>query len=282
VTTVCIIGAGDVGGAAAHALARGGRVRQVRLIDPAQGVAIGKALDIQQSGAIDGLDTRLEGTNDVTRTAGCAVCIVADRAAPPAIEWQADEGLALVRRVAGFLGDAPIVFAGVSQSDLLLTAAREARIPRRRLVGSAPEALAAAIAAIVAMEARCSPAEVSLTVLGTPPAGFVVPWSDASIGGLALERALTQTELRRVEARASRLWPPGPFTLGSAAARVAEAIVRSSRRARSVLTVLDGEFGVRGCAGALPALLCPAGIAHTRTPSLNTRERVQLDVALGG
>ena len=152
---------------------------------------------------------------------------------------------------------------------------------RERLVGSASEALVGAITAIVAMEAGCSPAEVLLTVLGAPPSGFVVPWSEASIGGYSLERVLSQVQLTRIEARAARLWPPGPFALGLAAARVTEALVQSSRRAFSVLTVLGGEFGVRGRVGALPVILSPEGIAHTRVPTLNTRERVRLETALG-
>jgi L-lactate dehydrogenase len=183
-------------------------------------------------------------------------------------------------RLTGFSGRAPIVLAGARQSDLLLAVEREAAVDRARLVGSAPEALAAAVRAIVALEARCSPSEVVLAILGTPPSGFVVPWGEASIGGYALERVLTQVQLRRIDARLPRLWPPGPHTLGLAAARVAEALVTSARRAMSVLTVLDGEFGVRDRAGVLPCLLSPAGIAKVRLPELNTRERVQLETAL--
>ena len=134
---------------------------------------------------------------------------------------------------------------------------------------------------MVAMEARCSPSEVDLTVLGTPPSGFVVPWSEASIGGYSLERVLSQVELARLEARAARLWPPGPFALGLAAARVSEALVSHSRRAFSVLMVLGGEFGIRGRVGALPVNLSPMGIANTRVPTLNTRERVRLETVLG-
>ncbi|HXH24999.1 MAG TPA: hypothetical protein VNI78_07100, partial [Vicinamibacterales bacterium] len=113
-------------------------------------------------------------------------------------------------------------------------------------------------------------------------AGFVVPWGEASIGGYALERVLTPVQLRRMEARAARLWPPGPHALGLAAARVAEALVSSSRRTFSVLTVLAGEFGIQGGAGIVPALLSPGGIARTIAPSLNARERVRVAVALEG
>jgi malate dehydrogenase len=279
--TVCIIGPGDLAGAAAHALARRERVSRVLLIDADGKVAAGKALDIQQSGAVDLFHVRLDGTDDVSRVAGCAAVIVADQVGRPSAEWQGDAGLAMMTRVASYANDAPIVFAGAMQSELLRTSSREVHIARERLVGSAPEALVSAVRAMVAMEARCSPSEVDLTVLGTPPSGFVVPWSEASIGGYSLERVLSQVELARIEARAERLWPPGPFALGLAAARVTEASVRDSRRAFSVLMVLGGEFGVRGRVGAMPVNLSPIGIANTRVPTLNTRERVRLETALG-
>jgi malate dehydrogenase len=279
-STVCIIGAGEIGAAAAHALARDERVSRVLLIDTHGKVAAGKALDIQQSGAVDRFHVRLEGTDDVSRVAGATVCVVADRFGPPAREWQGDEGLAMLTRLDAYAGDAPIVFAGASHAELLSTAVRECHIPRHRLAGSAPEALIGAVRAMVAMEARCSPSEVDLTVLGTPPAGFVVPWSEASIGGFALERVLSQVQLTRIEARAARLWPPGPFALGLAAARVTEALVGHSRRACSVRMVLGGEFGVRGRVGAVPSTLSPAGITETREPTLSTRERVRLETAL--
>src|SRR5205823_12657231 len=124
--------------------------------------------------------------------------------------------------------EAPVVFAGDRQGDLIAASAQEARIAARRLIGASTEALASAVAAIVAMEARCSPNEVSVAVLGTPPASFVVPWSDAAIGGYALERVVSQVQLRRIEARVARLWPPGPYALGAAAARVVEALLESS------------------------------------------------------
>jgi malate/lactate dehydrogenase len=221
---------------------------------------------------------------------GSSVVVIADKGgsknpAEPgphaeSTEWHGEAALSLVMRLAGFFAQAPVVFAGAHQSDLILAVEREGRFERRRLVGSAPDALTGAVRAIVAVEAGCSPSEVALSVLG-PPGGFVVPWSEASIGGYAVERVLSQVQLRRVEARVTNLWPPGPNALGLAAARVAEALVSSGRRAANVLTVLGGEFGVRDRVGALPCLLGPQGIVSARLPDLNTRERVQLETALG-
>jgi malate dehydrogenase len=242
-------------------------------------VAAGKALDIQQAGAIAGFHTQLEATTDETRAIGSAVLVVADRIATGSPEWHGEQGLALVRRLAAST-DAPIVFAGSQQAALMRSASRELGIRARRLVGSAGSAFSSAVSAIVAMEARCSPGDVSIAVLGTPPDGLVVPWSEASIGGYAMERTVSQVQLRRLEARAARLWPPGPYALGAAAARVVEGMLHAARHSYNVLTVLDGEFGVRDRVAAVPALLGPDGVVHVRTPLLNSREQVQLDTVL--
>ncbi len=279
--TVAIVGAGDIGGASAHALAAHDLAGHILLIDAAVNAAAGKALDIQQAGAISGAHARLEATDDESRAIGCAAFVIADRFAAGSPEWQGEEGLALIRRLAGSSPDSPIVFAGTRQTGLIEASSREARVPARRLIGSAIEALASAVAAIVAMEAACSPTEVAVAVLGTAPASFVVPWSDASIGGYALERVISQVQLRRIEARVARLWPPGPYALGAAAARLVEAMLQDSRKSYNVETLLGGEFGVRDRVGVVPALLARDGVAHTRVPTLNTRERVQLDIALG-
>jgi hypothetical protein len=45
--------------------------------------------------------------------------------------------------------------------------------------------------------------------------------------------------------------------------------------------VLDGESGGRGLVGVMPAVVAESGIVHVRVPTLNTRERVQLDNAFG-
>ncbi len=249
-------------------------------MDAAGTAAAGKALDIQQMGAVHGSHTHLDGTDDPARVTGCAVCVIADRVGKTSLEWQGDEGVTMLTRLAPYVGDAPLVFAGACQAELLRAAVRDVGLPRRRAIGSAPEAFRSAVSAIVAVEARCSPREVALTVLGAPD-GFVVPWSEASIGGYALERVLSQVQLTRIEARAGKLWPPGAYTLGLAAARVTEAVFESSRQSFSVLTMLGGEFNVKDRVGTLPALLSSTGIVHTRVPTLSTRERVRLDTVLG-
>ena len=279
-STVCILGAGELGGAIAHALARSDLVSRISLIDSARPIAAGKALDIQQSGAIGRFHTQVDGTDEFTRVATSAAVVLADRARHASGEWNGDDAIALLDRLSAHLGDTPLIFASAAHGSVLSIAARELQLRRQRIIGSGPEAVASAARAMVALEARCSPSEVSLSVLGIP-GDFVTPWSEAAIGGRALDRVLTQAELSRLQARVARLWPPGSFALGYAAARVVEALITSSREAMNVLTVLNGEFGVRNRIGTVPALLSPRGIAATRIPALDTRERVRLQTVLG-
>ena len=76
-STVAIIGAGDIGAACARALAARDRFQRIVLIDDV--AAAGKALDIQQSGSIDLFHTRLSGTADLTLAISADVCVIADR-----------------------------------------------------------------------------------------------------------------------------------------------------------------------------------------------------------
>ena len=277
---MAIIGAGELGGAVAHALASREAISRILLVDAAASAAAGKALDIQQMGAITGTHARLRGTADPTEALGCRVLIIADRFGGEAGEWRGAEGLAELRTLAAMHRDVPVVLAGAHQAELLAQSVGDGAVARTRILGSAPEAFASALRAIVALDARCAPSEVTLSVLGTPPDGFVVPWSEAGIGGYALTRVLTPVQLSRIEARAGRLWPPRPYALALAAAMVTEGLLRSARRAYNVLAMLDGELGVRNRVSAVPAFLDPCGLAGLREPSLSVRERVQFETAV--
>ena len=154
VTTAAIIGAGDLGGAVAHALATRESVDRVLIVDAAESAAAGKALDIQQAGAIEGFHTRLAGTGDLTRVAGCSVCVVADRFGSPSAEWHGDRGSRSSMCVCSRPRETrQSMFAGATQADCSRAAVDARRASAKRLIGSCPEALASAVRAIVAMEA---------------------------------------------------------------------------------------------------------------------------------
>ena len=279
-STVAILGAGEIGGALARQLAEADVVSRVVLVDDAASVAAGKALDIAQAGPVDGYTTALSGTADVAAVVGAAVVVFADKATQPPAEWQDEAGLALLKRVAGLNQLAPIVFAGTSQSSLIERGVTELGIARARLIGSAPEALRSAVVTVVALEAGASPTDISLSVVGRPPHSVIVPWEEASIAGQSATQVLSTAQLARLDARITKLWPTGPNALGSAAARIIKtAMTRGTRVHMAMVALVQGE-GTPGRAAMLPVQVQPSGLAKILTPTMSSRDRVRLETTL--
>ena len=275
---VAIIGAGELGGALAHVIARRDAARAIRLIDEKGSVAEGKALDIAQAAPVEGFATQLSGSTDWATAAGANLIVVADRVGSG--EWAGEDGLQLLRQLARSAPRAVLVCAGAAQRELIDRGVRELRIDRARLIGSAPEALAAGVRAITALAANGSPRDVSLSVLGVPPSHTVIPWEDVTLGGLALTRLLNEPARRRIAARVTALWPPGPYALATAAALVVDAVAGRTRRIASCFVAPDTSSGVRSRTAAMPVRLGPAGVVEVVTPSLNVVERVALENAV--
>ena len=152
-------------------------------------------------------------------------------------------------------------------------------INRERLIGSAPEALRAAVRAIVALEAGCPASEVSLTVLGAPPDRAVVPWSQATAGGVSLDGVLPPAALVRLRARVAALWPPGPFALAAAASRVVDTALAGSGYRPACFVVPVAEPRAPARALAMPAGLEASGVARIIEPPLSPRERREMQAA---
>lgn len=72
---IALVGSGNIGGTLAHLVAFKG-LGDVALIDVAEGIPQGKALDLAQAMAVDGIDARIEGSNDYSAMKGADVVIV--------------------------------------------------------------------------------------------------------------------------------------------------------------------------------------------------------------
>ncbi|MEO7157357.1 MAG: hypothetical protein ABI039_07345 [Vicinamibacterales bacterium] len=278
--TAVILGAGDIGGATARQLAAIDLVSRIIVVDDLANVAAGKALDIAQSAPVDRYHTVMSGTADIAAVVGAALIVIADHAAQPAVEWQDEGGLALIRRVSGLNHQAPIVCAGTSQHRLIERGVNEAGISRLRLFGSAPEALRSAVVAMVALEAGAVPSDISLAVLGRPPQQIIVPWDQASIGGRTATRVLSTAQLSRLDARIARLWPPGAYALAAAATRMARSALTRTPQVHAALVAVTRDEGVPGRSAMMPVTLQPSGIAALVPPALSARDHVRFETTM--
>lgn len=272
-STIAILGTGPIGAGIAHTLARRARVRDVRLIDAAASVAAGKALDIRQTGPVEGYDTRLSGIGDPLAAVGADVIVIADTHAEG--EWEGDKGLALIRQLVAAGASGPFVFAGTKQIWLMEASVRELGVSPDRIVGTAAAAMIPAARGLAALEINGSGADVSLTVSGKPPA-LTVAWSSAVAGGSLLTERIPAHRLLAISRQLKVLWPSGPYAIASATAPVIEGLISGTRRDTPGVTVLAGEFGQRGVACLLPLTLGNGRILSRIVPTLSPQERTDV------
>jgi malate dehydrogenase len=273
VSTIAVIGAGAVGGAVAQKLASRGGVSLVTLIDPHATVARGKALDILQSSGVDEFTTRVTGAEAVTAAAGANAIVLADLIATG--EIAGESGLALLCQLVRLEQTAPLVFAGAGQRELILRAGSELHVPGRRLIGSAPLALESSVRAVVAALLDSSPSDLSIGIAGVPPCDAVIGWDAATAFHQPIAAVLAAHHMAAVSTRIPALWPPGPYTLASAAARVAEAAANGSRRRYTCFAVVGRE-----AVAAVPVVMSRGGVERVLEPALSRHERTLFENGL--
>lgn len=267
-----MIGAGAVGGALAHKLGCRGSVSLVTLIDPHAAVAAGKALDILQSSGVERFTTRVTGTDAIAAAAGADAIVLADLAATG--EIAGESGLSLVRQLVRIEQRAPIVCAGGGQRELMARAGSELRVADRRLIGSAPLALESSVRALVAALLDSAPADLSIGIAGVPPRDAVVGWDAATAFRQPIAAHLAPHHMAAVSSRLPALWPPAPYTLASAAARVAEAAANGSRRRYTCFAFVGRAVA------AVPILLSRGGVERVLEPALSRHERTLFENGL--
>ena len=270
---IAIIGAGPIGSALAHKLAARSRVREIRLIDAEVNVARGKALDIVQSGPVENFSAAVQAVESLHAAAGAEVVAIADPVAGTG-EHSGEAALSIVRQLRSAGVRAPLVFTGATQRDVMAQAIRELHVPPALIVGSAPLALEAALRALCGVIADTSAVDVSLAVAGVPPRQTVVAWEEAAVAGQPLTSVLVPHEIATLAARIPGLWPPGPYALGSAGARVVEALSEGSRRRYSCFV----DAG-RGRIVAMPVELERGGVKRVIQPALSRLEQTVLENA---
>ena len=274
--SIAILGAGELAATLARRIAEQELARRVILVDADEPRARGKALDIAQSGPVEGFDVQVEAAASLAAAGAFDALVIADPPeladprVPPARARVLGESLVAV------MGNRVLVVAAASASALIEAAVRKG-MSRERVVGSAPVAYASALIRRLAMEMQVEPGAVSALVLGLPPDDMVIPRESASVGGVPVDR-LSPVALRRAMAGlAGRV--PGPVALAAAAARVLRALGGSRPSMLGVLVSLQGEYGHRGVAVAVPARLAAGRVESVVEVPLEPVDRVVFDRA---
>lgn len=289
---VTVIGAGNVGGAVAQRLAEK-QLSDVVLVDVIEGLAKGKALDLNQASAIELHDCVVLGGAGYRESAGSEVVIVT-AGLPRRPGMTRDDLLAsnaaIMREAVGKAAAASpgAVFIIVANPmDAMCHVALEASgLPPERIVGMAGILDSARFAWFIAQELSVSVAAVKALVLGAHGDAMVPLARHSTVAGVPITELLSP---EKIEALVERTRNGGSEVVGhlktggafyapaSAAVEMAESILKNRRKVLPCAAYLTGQYGIRDLFVGVPVKLGSAGVESILEIELTASERRGLE-----
>ncbi|WP_374624913.1 malate dehydrogenase [Devosia sp.] len=302
---IALIGAGQIGGTLAL-LAATKELGDVILFDVVDGVPQGKALDLSQSGPVEGFNASLKGTSEYKDIAGADVVIVT-AGVPRKPGMSRDDLLEINLKVmeqvgAGIAKYAPeaFVICITNPLDAMVWALQKfSGLPTGRVVGMAGVLDSARFRFFIAEELKVSVEDVTAFVLGghgdtmVPLARYStvagIPLPDLVKMGWLSKEKLEQIIQRTRDGGAEIV---GLLKTGSAfyapaasAIEMAESFLKDKKRILPCAAYLKGEYGVKGTYVGVPVVLGAGGVEKIVEISLSGSEQKAFDksvAAVGG
>lgn len=272
---VTIVGAGNVGATAAHIIATKD-IADVVLIDVAEGLPQGKALDMMHMRSVELFNAKVTGTNDYADTRDSDIVVItAGIARKPGMtrEDLLDVNAGIMKSVISQALEASpdAVFICVTNPLDVMTslAYRESGLPAKRLMGMGGVLDSSRLAFAVCEKLGCDPADVDAWALGAHGEGMVC-WpryttvKDTPITELLSEEEVAEVVQRCVKGGAEVVahlkTGSAYYAPGASIAKMVEAILTGSNELMSVCAHLEGQYGIDDLYMNVPVRLGPGGV----------------------
>ena len=277
---IALIGAGQIGGTLAH-LAAIKELGDVILFDIAEGTPQGKALDIAQSGPIEGFDATLKGANSYADIAGADVCIVT-AGVPRKPGMSRDDLLGINLKVMKAVGEglkehAPnaFVICITNPLDAMVWALRESSgLPHNKVVGMAGVLDAGRFRHFLATEFNVSMKDVTAFVLGGHGDTMVPLARYSTVAGIPLPDLVKMgwTTQEKLDSIIQRTRDGGAEIVGllktgsafyapaASAIEMAEAYLKDQKRLLPVAAYVKDAFGLDGMYVGVPVIIGAGGV----------------------
>ena len=294
---IALIGAGNIGGTLAHLIGLK-ELGDVVMFDVFPGVAAGKALDIMQSGPVDGFDSNMSGTKDYAEIAGSDVVIVT--AGFPRMPGMSRDDLigknagVIAEVAAGIKAHCPnaFVICITNPLDAMVWVMKEkSGLPANKVVGMAGVLDSSRFQLFLAQEFGVSVEDVRAFVLGghgdtmvpltrySTVAGIPVPdlikmgWTtQEKIDAIVDRTANGGGEIVKLLERGSAFYAPA-----ASAIAMAEAYLKDKKRVLPCAAWLTGEYGMNDLYVGVPVVIGAGGIERIVEIELNPTEKAAFE-----
>ena len=287
---ITVVGAGAVGATVADNIARKELSEELVLLDIKEGLAEGKALDMMQTAALLGFDTKITGsTNDYSKTAGSKVVVITSglpRKPGMTREELIGTNANIVRGVAEnilkYSPDAIIIVISNPMDTMTYLTLQATGIPKNRIIGMGGILDSARFKCYLSLALKCSPNDLNAIVVGGHGDTTMIPlirfatWNsvpvtnflsadqqkqivaDTMVGGATLTKLI-----------GTSAW----YAPGAAGEALVESIVRDQKKLFSCSVALDGEYGQKDICMGVPVVLGKNGWEKIIDYKLNQDEQ---------
>jgi len=287
-----LIGAGNIGGELARLVASE-ELGDVFLFDiaPKENFAKGKALDLEQNGAVAGYDANIRGTSSWSDLEGSDVLIIT--AGIPRKPGQSRDDLVatnlpIIRDVANNAKKVcPNAFVIVISNPLDAMVYEYKRVvgaPKGLVVGMAGVLDSARFQLFLAREAGVSVKDVRAMVLGGHGDDMVPVLSMTTVHGVPVSALIAKDKLEKIVDRTRKgggeivnlMGTSAYYAPATSAVAMAKAYLRDEKRLLACAAYLEGEYGYKDLFMGVPCILGGKGVEKIIEIPLSDDERAML------
>ncbi len=288
---VSVFGAGNVGAETARRIAEKD-LADVVLVDIIDGIPQGKALDILQSGPVQGFDGKIEGTNDpsmiensdiVVVTAGLARKPGMSRDDLQAVNANIVKGI--TENIKKFAPNSIIIMVTNPLDVMTYLAWKVSGFESRKVFGMAGLLDTARMITFISMETGIPSSKIQAMVLGGHGDLMVPIISQVKADGKPLEKLISKQKIDEIVKRTANggaeivnLLKTGSayYAPSASAAAMAEAIIKNSGKVIPSAVIMNGEYGLNNICFGVPAKIGKNGIEKVIELKLTNQEHEML------
>jgi malate dehydrogenase len=292
VNTITVVGAGNVGATTAQRIAEKELARRVVMVDVAEGIPQGKALDQWESAPVEGFDSRVVGTNGYDETEDSDIVVItAGIARKPGMSRDdlLNTNAGIVKQVSEQIkrtSPKAIIIMVSNPLDVMSYVAKKVTgFPRERVIGMAGVLDTARYRSFLAEALDVSVRDIQAMVLGGHGDTMVPLISYTTVSGIPVTQLLDRKTLdaivdrtRNGGAEIVKYLKTGSayYAPSAAAVQMCEAIVLDQKRVLPCAAWLEGEYGMSGLFLGVPCKLGRGGLEKILEVELTSKERVDL------
>jgi malate dehydrogenase len=293
---ITVVGAGAVGATVADNIARKELCEELVLLDIKEGLAEGKALDMTQTAALLGFDTRITGsTNDYSKTAGSKVVVITSgiprkpgMTREELIGTNANIVKGVTQNILQHSPDAIIIVISNPMDTMTYLTLQSSGLPKNRIIGMGGILDSARFKCYLSAALNCSPNDLNAVVIGGHGDTTMIPliryatWNSVPVSQLLSEEQQKQIVSDTMVGGATLTKLIGTsawYAPGAAGAALVEAIVRDEKRLFACSIPLDGEYGQNDICLGVPVIIGKDGWEKIIDYKLNSDEQGLFDKA---